>query len=49
MVKKGNKGQIEGTHLHDIVIKEKPVAIALDYSDVVTTVWTTMGEKYQLR
>lgn len=27
-------------HLDDVIIKEKPVAIALDYSDVVTTVGT---------
>ena len=30
-------------NLDDIIIKEKPVAVALDYSDVVTTVGTTGG------
>ena len=30
-------------HLNNVIIKEKPVAIALDYSDVVTTVGTAGG------
>jgi hypothetical protein len=38
-----DEGKIKRPHLHDVIIKEKPVAVALDYGDVVTTVWTTGG------
>lgn len=50
--KKGGKGQSKRgqkgaflSHLYDVVVKQQPEAVTLDYGDVVTAVRTTVRER----
>lgn len=33
--------RVSVTHLHDVIIKQQPEAMALHYGDVMTSIWAT--------